>query len=242
MGNFKEANGTIRLPEQDPATFKYFVHWLYTGSLRGFYYSGSVNPTLKELTYKVRSEAISQKLLHADDLPVTNPHRKLWEYANYRDLPFNSLIALYLLADKLQVPRLKDASITALVEVYGISSADQWNFKMFWMEDAPIEPKDEWKGINMAWETLPETSKLCQVLLHLFCDNTAGIDFEREREEDAHPDFVAATSRQFARRWLYNLPASDWTKPGAICSFHEHQGSSCDLTEKYLADLKAMGQ
>lgn len=36
-GNFKEADGTIALPDHDPATFKYFVYWLYTGCLRGFY-------------------------------------------------------------------------------------------------------------------------------------------------------------------------------------------------------------
>ncbi|KAK4697313.1 protein N-terminal amidase, partial [Lecanoromycetidae sp. Uapishka_2] len=30
-GNFIEANGTVKLPEQNPGVFKYFVHWLYTG-------------------------------------------------------------------------------------------------------------------------------------------------------------------------------------------------------------------
>ena len=236
MGNFKEAKNTIRLPEQDPATFKYFVHWLYTGSLRGFYYTESVNPTLKELTDKVRSEVTSLKLLHPGDLLVTNPHRKLWEYANYRDLPFNSLIVLYLLADKLQVTRLKDASITALVEVYGISSAIRWK-----------EQEEDWKGINMAWETLPTTSNLCQVLLHLWCDNSAGLEDADEGEGEGegvaspHFEFVVALGNLFAKRWLDRLPLTDWTETGAICSYHEHEGASCGLTEKLLEGWKAIG-
>ena len=32
-GNFKEADGVIKLPEQDPGIFKHFVHWLYSGRL-----------------------------------------------------------------------------------------------------------------------------------------------------------------------------------------------------------------
>lgn len=48
-GHFKEAEGKIELPEQDPETFKYFVNWLYTDRLRGFYYSDTVQPTLGEL-------------------------------------------------------------------------------------------------------------------------------------------------------------------------------------------------
>lgn len=55
-GNFKEADGTITLPEQDPATFKSFVYWLYTGSLRGFYYPKSDSPTMAELRDLVRAE------------------------------------------------------------------------------------------------------------------------------------------------------------------------------------------
>lgn len=239
MGNFQEADGTLTLPEQEPVTFKSFICWLYTDSLRG-HYSNSINPTLKELTEKVRSEVISRKLLHAEELPHSNRHRKLWEHANYRDLPFASLIALYILADALQVPRLKDAVITALVEVYGISSRVKMGSKMYWGVNRPGGMEGPREGFNIAWETLPEKSKLCQVLLRLFCDNTAGIDFDGKT--CFHPRFVVAMGNLFAERWLNDLPATDWTKTGAICSYHEHEGASCDLTEKYLEDRKAMAR
>lgn len=244
MGSFKEADGTLTLPEQEPATFKYFVHWLYTGSLRGFYYSESVKPTLKELTDKVRLEVISRKLLHAEELSRTNPHRELWEHANYRDLPFASLVAIYILADKSQVPRLKDAAITALIEVYGINSIDNRKVspKTYWTSPGPDVQGEEVEGINMAWETLPRKSHLCQVLLHLFCDNTNGVNFVSDEGEGHYPGFVAAMGNLFAKRWRKNLPVTDWTKSGAICFYHEHEGASCDLTEKYLKDRKAMGQ
>ena len=242
-GNFDEADGSLTLPEQDPATFKYFVHWLYTGNLRGFYYSESVNPPLKELTDLVREEVISRKLLHATELPLANEHRKLWEYANYRDLPFASLIAIYILADKIQVPRLNDASITALIEVYGISFTvlQAYDGKKIWSAALPEIPGDGLtEGLNTAWKTLPTKSHLCQVLLHLYCDNTTGI--KPDSEGEFHPGFLAAMGVIFAQRWRKNLPANDWTKPGAICSYHEHEGASCDLTEKYLEDRRAMGR
>ncbi|KAF6241679.1 hypothetical protein HO173_000390 [Letharia columbiana] len=241
-GNFKEADdGTLTLPEEDPATFKYFVYWLYTGSLRGFHYSKSLNPSLKELTNKVRSEVISRKLLHAEWLPLTNPHRKLWEHANYRDLPFASLIALYILADALQVPRLKDAGITALVEVYGFSSTDKGHCKMYWAADGPDDVGGPMEGINMAWETLPKESNFCQLLLQLFCDNTDGI-YDAGDGISYHAGFVLSMANLFAYRWVNDLPPTDWTKTGAICSFHEHEGASCDLTEDYLEDRKAMAR
>lgn len=241
-GNFKEStDGILTLPEDDPAPFKHFVHWLYTGSLRGLYYPESVHPTLKELTDKVRAEVLSQKLLHAEELRRTNPHRELWEHANYRDLPFASLISMYILADKLQIPRLKDASITALIEVYGMSSTVSRapEGKALWTADG----MGLFTSMNMAWNTLPSESKLCQVLLHLFCDNTAGIELSGDDGNIGfNPTFAVAMGNLFAKRWLQKLPANDWTKPGAICYYHEHEGASCDLTEKYLEDRKAMGR
>lgn len=193
MGTFQEADGTITLPEQEPATFEYFVYWLYTDSLKG-HHSNSINPTLKDLTDNVRSEVKTCELLHAEDLPPSNPHRKLWEHANYHDRPFASLIDLYILADALQVPRLKDAAITALIEVYGFISAYKMNYKMYWAANRPIGMAGPRDGLNMAWGTLPEESKLCQALLRLFCDNTAGIN---DGETYFHPRFVVAMGNLF---------------------------------------------
>lgn len=116
-GHFKEADGTIALPEQDPATFKYFVYWLYTGSLRGLYYPKSSSPTMATLRDLLRTKLIAQCIENPDQLQADNPRRILWEHAHYRDLPFHSLITLYIPADTLLVQSLKDPVITALIEV-----------------------------------------------------------------------------------------------------------------------------
>ncbi len=48
-GDFKEADGLVRLPEQDPKVFKYFIHWLYTGNLNGYFYPEAIKPTIQDL-------------------------------------------------------------------------------------------------------------------------------------------------------------------------------------------------
>ena len=241
-GNFKEVDGTIKLPEQDPATFKYFVHWLYTDGLRGLYYPQSFGPRIAELKDLLRTELKVQNTASPDQLPADHPRRVLWERAQYRDLPFHSLIALYILADTLLVQGLKDAVITALIEVYGHNVPGKVGSKLYWKSTQPDPLKTPTRSINSAWEALPKGSNLCQLLVQLFCDST--IDIERYCvEEQLNPDFLVAVGAEFAERWLKNhQPTSRWTTTKAVCSYHEHEEASCDLTEKYLADLKAMRQ
>lgn len=76
MGNFKEADGTLTIPEQCPATFKYFVDWLYTGSLRGLHYPGSTRPTLGDLTDELRTAMARRVVCSVQLLHCNNPCRK----------------------------------------------------------------------------------------------------------------------------------------------------------------------
>ena len=48
-GSLNEKEGTTTLPEQDVSTFKYYVHWLYTRNLSGYFYPPTKTPTVKEL-------------------------------------------------------------------------------------------------------------------------------------------------------------------------------------------------
>ena len=113
-GNFKEADGTITLSEQDPETFKYFIHWLYTGDLRGFYYPKTVKATIWELSNADDEELKRSELSNMCDFPTENEHRQAWELATYQD-------ALYVPADTLQVKGLKDPIISTLIYIYGYS-------------------------------------------------------------------------------------------------------------------------
>ena len=240
-GNFKEVDGTIKLPEQDPAIFKYFVYWLYTGCLRGLYYPKSLSPRIADLKDLMREELRVQGIGSLDQLPADNPRRVLWERAQYHDLPFHYLIALYILADTLLVQGLQDAVITALIDVYGHNVPGKVGSKLYWKFIQPDHLNTPTRSINSAWETLPKGSNLCQLLVQLFCDST--VDIERYCvEEPLHPDFLVAVGAEFAERWLKNhQPSTRWTTTKAICSYHEHEGASCGPTEKYLEDRKAMG-
>ena len=55
------------------------------------------------------------------DLPTENEHRQAWELATYQDAPFQHLVALYVLADALQLKGLKDPIVSTLIYIYGYS-------------------------------------------------------------------------------------------------------------------------
>ena len=118
-GNFKERDqNVIKLPEQDVKIFRFFVHWLYTGRLRGFYYPKTMKPSLRELRLAAIAELENQDLDVLEDLDPNNPNSKALYMANYRDAPFSQLVGLYILADTFLVHDLKDPIITLIIEVY----------------------------------------------------------------------------------------------------------------------------
>ena len=118
-GDFKErAQNEIKLPEQDVKIFRFFVHWLYTGRLRGFYYPKTITPSIEELKQAAITELENQDLDILEELDEDDPHGKALYMANYRDAPFSHLVGLYILADTLLVHDLKDPIITLIVDVY----------------------------------------------------------------------------------------------------------------------------
>ncbi len=241
MGKFKEADGNLTLPEQDPATFRYFVYWLYTGSLRGLHYPRSIRPTLQDLADGLRTEMARCGVFSVERLKSTNSFRNAWELAQYRDLPFTSLIALYILADALLVQGLGDAVITALIEVYSHNSIGKMGANPFWefrrMDELDLLKKPT-KSINMAWEALPKGSNLCRLLVRLFCDSSVEIGSYCD-EEQLHPNFLIAVGEEFRSRWLGDTPTTQWSTT-AICYFHEHEGNTCGLSKKCVEDRKRL--
>jgi len=108
----------VKLPEQDPELFKFFVHWLYTSILQGYFYPNTFKPTLHKLREELSKEVLNLKKDSQLQLPSDNLPRQLYNKAHYYDVPFSTLIALYILADILQVHNLKDPIINTLVENY----------------------------------------------------------------------------------------------------------------------------
>ena len=118
-GDFKERDqNEIRLPEQDVKIFRFFVHWLYTGRLRGYYYPRTAKPSLHELKQAVIAELGIEKMDSLQNLDPDLPNGQALYMANYRDAPFSHLVGLYILADTLLVHGLKDQIITLIIDVY----------------------------------------------------------------------------------------------------------------------------
>lgn len=87
------------------------------------FYPKAISPSIKELKLAAENEvdASEQRVFDVNRLPVWNHAAAALAIANYRDAPFSSLISLYILADVLLVPDLKNSVISLLVEVYGFA-------------------------------------------------------------------------------------------------------------------------
>ncbi len=152
--DFKERDqNEIKLPEQDVKIFRFFVHWLYTGRLRGFYYPKTLKPSLQELRQAAIAELEYQKLDFLQDLDINNPIGKALSLANYRDAPFSHLVGLYILADTLLVHDLKDPIVTLIIDVYCWSKAPEAAED----EDSAQETQQEGEEANEA-EAAPSNS------------------------------------------------------------------------------------
>ena len=102
-----------------------FVHWVYSGKLRGFYYPKTLKPTLRELSTAVLHELTRLCLEDVESLPLRNPAGRAFNIARYRDAPFSDLIALYILADTLQVHNLREPTVTRIIDIYGFSGSTE---------------------------------------------------------------------------------------------------------------------
>ena len=92
----KRDQNEIKLPEQDVKIFRFFVYWLYTGRLRGFYYPKTVKPSLQELKQAVIAEIEAENLDALQYVDPQNPNGEALYMANYRDAPFSHLDGLYI--------------------------------------------------------------------------------------------------------------------------------------------------
>lgn len=238
-GNFKEAEGVVKLPEQDAATFKHFIYWLYTEKIRGYFRSESIVPSIQELKRRILS---IMKITYLNDRHLffnkeqTDEARKTsaaFDEANYRDLPFTALVSLYVLADSLLIRGLKDTIITSLVEVYGFdrlpnfpegTTLDFWNAPSIRKTSLPSPAV----GINLAWKKTLKDCHLRQVLLTLFCDNVGRAN---SLEQPYEVEFLLEAMGILASRWIDRASTSEWGAKGAICKFHTHD-VECPLKDK----------
>lgn len=210
-GNFKEANGVIKLPEQDVSTFKFFIHWLYRCRLRSFYYPDTQSPSLSQLKQEAKQKADS---LHLKELPWDDPVGKRLHRANYKDVPLFSLVKLYILADALQIAGLQDHVISTIDEVYYPINEVK---SLFWRQADSQEDDMEnpVAGVNLAWTMTPKDGHLCALLLNIFCDHVPDLT-KAPFDDSLHADFV---SEAYSTCWaMLNKLDSNYN----VCDFHRH--------------------
>ncbi|KAK3172457.1 hypothetical protein OEA41_005779 [Lepraria neglecta] len=231
-GSLKEKEGTTTLPEQDVSTFKYYVHWLYTRNLSGYFYPPPKTPTVKELETTAREEMAEKQQCELYLLDMDNSKWQNFYLAQYRDLPFHSLIELYILADALQVRGLKGRIITTLISVYGYTVPK--HLKPLKSASLPFWEggfrRPDWmpptaRAINLAFENLPRCGALRAVLTLLFVDNISTAFFSKE---DLCCEFLGRSLNMVIGRWSVDRATTPWDKQDMICNFHQHD-IPCDM-------------
>ncbi|KAL8650750.1 MAG: hypothetical protein Q9226_005008 [Calogaya cf. arnoldii] len=227
-GNFQEsAAGTLKLPEHDPAIFRFFVYWLYTGKLDEceLEQPGKHHPHL------------AAKL----DERLAERHFQHYTLLTYRDAPFDVMIGLYLLAEYLQVPGLRDEIVNVLVDVYAFScdefdgvSTSFWRWRNYSRPHWALDPVP---AINAACKS-SSNPKLCGLLVTLFCDNVILYAEEVQENEQLDARFLSAAFTTAQERWLRASKRTKWTTPDSLCPYHIHDNNTCKVHNEKIAKLK----
>ncbi|KAL8914376.1 MAG: hypothetical protein Q9171_001006 [Xanthocarpia ochracea] len=215
QGNFQESEGTLKLPKLDPAAFRYLVYWLYKGRLNGFHYPSTTQPSLSALRREWQQQ-VSEQDTSERGLTTLYNKRQLYNCARYKDTPFDALIKLYLLADYVQMPGIKDQIINWLIDV----------------NDRPTWTPNPVFAINLAWRSLPPRSNLCKLLAALFCDIVVDCAKELQEDEKLESDFLTTVLQKAQQRRLNGRGDTDWSKPKNVCHYHDHDGTPCKFYDE----------
>ena len=226
-GAFKESNGTIKLPEQDPTVVNYFIHWACSGQLRGLYWSPEPPTTLmslKKAAGEERDTAVYLLRYDSNNNHVPTEKQTELDLANYRDLPLQQLINLYIFADFAQVKGLKDAVVDAIIEAHGDPDPPRttkaiciWNLQT----DRPDWLMDPIKLINSVWEHLPAEAPLRGLLTNLFCDAVTQVSGTRYATELCPPFLARAFDCTMSRAKRGENPGAS-VRGAMICRYHCH--------------------
>ncbi|KAL8806813.1 MAG: hypothetical protein Q9182_001073 [Xanthomendoza sp. 2 TL-2023] len=246
-GGFKEsAASTVKLPEHDPAIFRFFVYWLYTGKLDGHYYPRSAKPSISDIRKESKLPWQGWQDTHLphysakSGTQLNNDQGQLYRLLTYRDAPFDALIGLHLLADFLHIPGLKDEITNILVDVYANSgdklegvSTSFWRWRNY---SRPHWAPDPVPSINAAWRSSTKESNLCRLLVTLFCDNVLLNAEEVQENERLDAEFLSAAFTLVQKRWSTKSGQTFWQSQDALCPYHDHDGNGCRFYSQKIAN------
>ncbi|KAL8790324.1 MAG: hypothetical protein Q9213_000676 [Squamulea squamosa] len=229
-GQFRESDGTLKLPQQDPAIFRFFVYWLYTGRIDGYYYPSSASPSISEIQeeFESRKGFLTQNEMERTAWCAYEAQAQLYRYARYIDAPFSALIGLYLLAEYLLIPGLRDQIINKLIDVYSYKGYEDDHFWCWDNTDRPAWAQDPVPCINKAWRSSSGDSSLCRLLVTLFCDSSDNSMQIVQENEELDPKFMSAALAKAQKRWQRGMDretAEHYHK--FACKYHDHDGYPC---------------
>ena len=223
-GSWAESDGVIRLPEQDVPTFKYFIHWLYTQRLGGYFDNGCELKKLYGLEQGLRAKGSFQAGLRN---PMSQKDREdyIWVRdkigkAILREYPIQHLVNLFVLADKLQVRGLKDPILDQVISTYAIKGLGH---HAFWENpDRDIAPMID--AMNIGYKELPKTSKFPQLLIHMYCLNATD---EQVLRDSAFLDHAVLVQAFNLTQSVYHEERTPSKEMRDYCQYHTHDGGSC---------------
>lgn len=233
-GGFKEAEaGAVKLPEQDPDTFQYFVHWLYAGKLTGYFRAGT-SPSLEELNVAAIAEREAQKITtdSPEKIDAIYEASDALNLAIFEEAPIPALVSLYVLADALQVRGLRDHIVITIIKVYAIDN-DRANF--FWYRPRAIDSLSEPIMImNNAYKQLPSSSTLRRFIIELYLRFVGENAFAPKRgllDSDFIFDYLIAVQDL----WYLDDYTRDFQDAEIICDHHVHD-VKCLLARRSIFD------
>ncbi|KAI4248511.1 MAG: hypothetical protein L6R40_001073 [Gallowayella cf. fulva] len=245
-GGFREsADSVVELPEHDPAIFRFFVYWLYTGKLYGHFYPQTAKPSISDIRKECQLQWQDWQGTHLPHYTtrsgkqLNNDRGQLYRLLTYRDAPFDALIGLYLLTEYLQIPGLRDEITNILVDVYanandkleGVSTSF-WRWRNY---SRPQWAPDPVPSINAAWTSSHQDSNLCRLLVTLFCDNVVLNAEEVQENERLDTEFLSAAFTMAQKRWSSGSARSSWVGRDSLCPYHEHDGNNCEFNNEKMA-------
>lgn len=213
----------IRLPDYNVDAFRYFVHWLYTKSLTGYHNSGINDENLKTNRLARVSADLTWSYQDSIENSISAKSARATEgKALVRCFPLAQLVGLYILADQLEVPDLKDQIISKIIHVYCKTENSR---SYYWSQSSkPIGAKDADTviAINLAYHYLKD-GFLKPLLVRLYVDNV-----RKEHNSNTlkyNSEFLVNVIQENCRR----ADSASSVPRLKSCEWHEHDGGLCSI-------------
>lgn len=173
------------------------MHWLYTKQLGGYYDDGIGNADSKDL--KVAAILVEGETILGSGGRI--PEEKacfsaMGGGALIHSYPLVHLVALYVHAEYLGIPDLKDDIIRTIVEIYGKHLGAT---ESFWRTQDDLHLNgDPVIAINLAYDKLFDEFYLRRVLLLLYVEHVK--DDDRKTRMRYNPNFLCDVAGEFRAR------------------------------------------